>query len=143
MAYTRRHSRITQTEDLSATMRAAGRRCVVGRVLNLSERGMLVASSGFEVDEATGFELAGPGFRFAGVAKVTHRSDRAMGLRILSWQGQANRPICALIAARPRKQLESLNAGRRDARVLRRLVVFVGTQRAVERAPPRGRQPLS
>jgi hypothetical protein len=109
-------------------------------VLNLSEEGMLVASGGFEVDETAGFELAGPDFRFAGVAKVTHRNARAMGLQILSWQGQAS-PICALIAARPRKQLGSLDPGRRDPRVLRRLVVFVGTQRTVERDPPRGRQP--
>jgi hypothetical protein len=141
MADMRRYPRTTQTEDLSATLRAARHTCVVGRVLNLSEGGMLVASIGLEVDETADFELAGSGFRFAGVATVAHRNERAMALHFLSWQGQAYRSICTLIAARLRKQLGSSDAGRRDPPVLRRLVVFIGTERTVELAPRRGRHP--
>ena len=141
MAYTRRHPRTTHTEDLSATLWSARRSCVVGRVLNLSEGGMLVASRGLEVAETAGLELAGPDFRFAGVAKVAHCSDRAVGLHFLSWQGPAHRPICTLIGARLRGELVSPDAGRRDPLVLRRVVVFIGTQAPVERAPGRGRQP--
>ena len=102
---------------------------------------MLVASGDLEVGETAGFELVGPGFRFAGVATVAHRSDRAMGLRFLSWEGPAYRPVCALIAARLRRQLGYDGTGRRDPRLLRRLVVFTGTERPVEPAPAlRGRR---
>jgi hypothetical protein len=135
MAYTRRDPRTTQTEDLSATLWSARRSCVVGRVLNLSEGGMLVASRGLEVGETAGLELAAPDFRFGGVAKVAHRTDRAVGLHFMSWQGPADRPICTLIAARLLGELGSPDAGRRDPRVLRRVVVFIGTD-TVERAPP-------
>ena len=61
-----RQPRTTQTEDLSATLRSAGRTRVVGCVLNLSEGGMLVASSDLKVGETASFELAGPAFQFAG-----------------------------------------------------------------------------
>jgi hypothetical protein len=115
-------------------VRSAGRACVVGRVLNLSEGGMLVASGDREVGETACFELVGPGFRFAGLATVAYRSDRAMGLRFLSWEGPAYRSVCALIAARLRRQPGSGGAGRRDPQLLRRLVVFTGTERSVEPA---------
>jgi hypothetical protein len=138
--YTRRHPRITQTDDLSATLRSARRTCVVGPVLDLSDGGMLVALDGLEVDETAGFELAGPDFRFAGVAKVAHCRDHATGLHFLSWQGPANRPVCTLIAARLRGGPGASDAVRRDPRVLRRVVVFVGTQRTVEREPQHARQ---
>lgn len=143
MAYMRRHPRTTQTEDLSATVWSARRSCVVGRVLNLSEEGMLVVSSGFEVDETAGLEFVGPDFRFAGVAKVAHRNDRAVGLHFVSWQGPAHRPISALIAARLRGELESPNARRRDPHAVRRVVVFIGTAGTIERTPGRGRHPSS
>jgi PilZ domain len=136
MAYTRQHPRITQTEDLSATLRPAGRTCVVGRVLNLSIGGMLVASSVLELDETARFELAGSDFSFAGVAQVAHRSDQATGLHFVSWQGPANRPVRTLVTSRLRGQLGSGEVGGRD-RLLRRVVVFVG----IEREPGRGRQP--
>lgn len=135
MAYTREHPRTSQTEDLSATLWSVRRIRVVGRVLNLSHGGMLVASVGLEADETAAFELAGPDFRFAGVAKVAHRSDHATGLHFLSWQGQANRSVCTLIAARLRGRPGSRDAGRRDRGGLRRLVVFIGTERSIESAP--------
>jgi hypothetical protein len=93
---------------------------------------MLVASGDLEVGETAGFELVGPGFRFAGLATVAHRTDRAIGLRFLSWEGPAYPSVCALIAARLRRQLGSGGAGRRDSQLLRRLVVFTGTERPVE-----------
>ena len=132
MAHARRHPRTVQTEDLSATLRAARRTCVVGRVLNLSEGGMLVAGRGLKVDETASLELARPDFRFAGVAKVAHRTDQAIGLQFLSWQGPAHRPICTLIAARVRAQLGSPDAGRRDPRVLRRVVRLQAARAAIE-----------
>jgi hypothetical protein len=84
---------------------------------------MLVASGDLEVGETAGFELVGPGFRFAGLATVAHRTNRAIDLRFLSWEGPAYRSVCALIAARLRRQ--------------RRLVVFTGTERP-RRAHARG-----
>lgn len=90
---------------------------------------MLVARSDLDVGETAGFELVGPGFRFAGLATVAHHTDRAVGLRFLSWQGQAYRAVCALIAARLPRQLVSWGAGRRDPHRLRRLVVFTGIER--------------
>jgi hypothetical protein len=130
-----RQPRTTQTEDLSATLRCVGRSRTVGRVLNLSEGGMLVAGSDLKVGETASFELAGPDFQFAGLATVAHRTDRAAGLRFLSWEGPAYRPVCALIAARLRRQVAaSDHAGRRDPRVLRRVAALIATQRTVERA---------
>jgi PilZ domain len=104
MAFTRQHPRITYAQDLSARLRPAGRSCVNGRVLNLSEGGMLVDTSDLDLGGTTHFELAGPDFRFAGVAKVAHRTDEATGLRFLRWQGPANRPLHALISARLRQR---------------------------------------
>jgi hypothetical protein len=90
-----RQPRTTQTEDLSATLRSAGRARVVGRVLNLSEGGMLVASSDLKVGETASFELAGPDFQFAGLATVAHRTDRAMG-RVAELGGSGLPPyLCA------------------------------------------------
>jgi hypothetical protein len=94
-----RPPRTDQTEDLSATLRSAGRACVVGRVLDLSDGGMLVARSDLDVGDTASFELVGPGFRFAGLATVAHRTDGAVGLRFVSWEGPAYRAVCALIAA--------------------------------------------
>src|SRR5450755_1088742 len=104
MAFTRQHPRITYAQDLSARLRPTGRSCVSGRVLNLSEGGMLIATRDLDIGGTTDFELAGPDFRFAGVAKVAHRTDVATGLRFLCWQGPADRPLHALIAARLRKR---------------------------------------
>jgi hypothetical protein len=104
IAFTRQYPRIACAQDLSASLRPTGRSCASGRVLNLSEGGMLVATSDVDVGRTTNFELVGPDFRFAGLAKVTHRTDRATGLRFLRWQGPADRPVRALIAARIRQQ---------------------------------------
>ncbi len=62
---------------------------------------MLVAArSDLVMQQPAGFELAGPGFRFAGQVEIVHRTDRTTGLRFRSWQGPAGRPICALVEAR-------------------------------------------
>jgi hypothetical protein len=134
MAHTRQ-PRTTQTKDLSATLRSAGRIRVVGRVLNLSEGGMLLAGSDFDVGETATFELEGPGFQFAGLATVAHCTGKAVGLRFLSWEGPAYRPICRLIVARLRGPVASDQAGKRDPRVLRRVAALIARQRTLERAP--------
>jgi hypothetical protein len=95
----RRQPRSTQTKDLSATLRSAGHTRVIGRVLNLSEGGMLFAGSDLDVGETTSFELEGPGFRFA--------------------DPRAPRPVAALIAT-PRTA-ERVPAARRR-RALKLLV---------------------
>jgi hypothetical protein len=97
----RRPSRSTDTSDLTATLRSNGQSCGVGRVLNLCEGGMLVeSSSDLEVGEISGFELAGPGFRYVGFAAVAHRAAGAIGLRFLTWEGPVDHALGALIAAR-------------------------------------------
>ncbi len=73
----------------------------VSRVLNLCEAGMLLeSSSDLAVGEISGFELAGPGFRYVGFAAVAHRSDGVIGLRFLTWEGPVDHSIRALVAAR-------------------------------------------
>jgi hypothetical protein len=103
MAYTRRPARTTDTKDLCASLRSTGRRWVDSRVLNLSYRGMLVASSSdLEVADHASFELAGPDFCYSGLAEVAHRADAAIGLRFVRWEGPADRSVCALVDARLR-----------------------------------------
>jgi hypothetical protein len=132
--------RTTQTKDLSATLRFAGSTRVVDEVLNLSEGGMLLASSDLDVGETTHFELEGPGFQFAGLATVAHRTGQATGLRFLSWEGPAYRPLCLLIAARLRGPVTSDHAGARDPRVPRRVAALIAGQRTLDRAAAAGRR---
>jgi hypothetical protein len=109
-----RPARSTDTKDLSASL-GSDRRCdEPSRVLNLCEGGMLLeSSSDLEVAEAVGFELVGPGFRYAGVAAVAHRQDGAIGLRFLSWDGPVERPFGALVATRLRgRRLGSRDPGK-------------------------------
>jgi hypothetical protein len=114
MVYWRRYPRLTRTGDLSATLRPAGQLARFhAPVLDLSERGMLIAGGGLEVGESVGIELAGPCFRLAGRAEVVHCNGQKTGLRIVSWSGQAGRVICALIAARL-----PVTLGSRSSRVL-------------------------
>lgn len=123
--------RTTQTQDLSATLRSAWHAPFVGRVLNLSAGGMLLATSDLEVGETSHFELAGPGFQFVGLAAVVHRTGQATGLRFLNWEGPAYRPLCVLIAARLRGPVAAQSADRRDPRVPRRVVRLIATPRPV------------
>ena len=59
---------------MSASLRSDGRCGGIGRVLNLCDGGMLLEiSSDLELAETVGFELVGPGFRYAGRAAVAHR----------------------------------------------------------------------
>lgn len=98
-----RPPRTTDTKDLSASLRSNGRCWIDGRVLNLSEGGMLVSSSmGSEVAETAHFELSGSDFRYGGVAEVAHRTGGAIGLRFLSWEGPAGSCVRALVDARLR-----------------------------------------
>jgi hypothetical protein len=103
--------RTTLTPDLSATLRSAWHTPFVGRMLNLSAGGMLLADSDLEVGETTHFELAGPGLQFVDLAAVVHRTGHPTGLRFLNWEGPAYRPLCVLIAT-PRT-LEHAPAARR------------------------------
>ena len=90
----RRPARSTDTRDLSASLRSDRRCGDVGRVLNLCEGGMLLeSSSDLDVAETVGFELVGPGFRYAGLAAVAHRHDGAIGLRFLEL-GRSRRASC-------------------------------------------------
>jgi hypothetical protein len=110
----RRPARSTDTRDLSASLRSDRRCGDVGRVVNLCEGGMLVeSSSDRDVGETVGFELVGPGFRYAGLAAVAHRRDGAIGLRFLRWDGPVERPVGVLVAARLRgQQLASQDPGK-------------------------------
>jgi hypothetical protein len=100
MRTNRRHPRIRDTGDLRVTLRLTGRSPQDGDVLNLSEGGMLVGCAGLAVGERAGFDLAGPGFQYAGMVLVAHHTDATTGLRFLSWHGQAQRPVCSLIDRR-------------------------------------------
>jgi hypothetical protein len=93
MAFMRSDVRTNNTEDLSARLRAAGRRSDTVRVLNLSEGGMLIAGGELEVGEVVSFEFAGPDFRSAGLAEVAHRTDEATGLRFTRWDTATERAI--------------------------------------------------
>ncbi len=123
----RRHLRITDTRDLVASLRAADRPPERGRVLNLSLGGMLVHTSKLKVGETASFELLGPGFRYAGLAEVVHRTNGAAGLRFLRWQGHADRPLRALIESR--SNVARRKAGDHD-RLVRRIAVLIGTEPA-------------
>jgi hypothetical protein len=100
----RAHLRITETEDLSATLWTPDRRLTARPVLNLGEGGMLVADLDLDVGVLASFEIAGLYFRYAGVAAAAHNTDGATGVHFVRWQGQADRPLRALIAARTVRQ---------------------------------------
>lgn len=123
----RRHLRITDTRDLVASLRSAGRSPRSGRVINLSQGGMLVHTSHLEVGETTAFELLGPGFRYAGLAEVVHRTNGAAGLRFLGWQGHAERPLRALIESRSNVPTRTVGD---HQQLVRRIAVLIGAQRA-------------
>jgi hypothetical protein len=110
MSHTSHDPRTGDTNDLSVSMRANERPSVVGRVVNLSGGGMLVAiSSDLDLGKFAHFELSGPAFCYAGRAEVAHREDRAMGLRFVSWEGPVGRSVHALVAARLRRQQVGLH----------------------------------
>jgi hypothetical protein len=105
MSRTSHDPRTGDTKDLSVSLRANERPSVVGRVLNLSGGGMLVAiSSDLDIGRFADFELSGPAFCFAGRAEIAHREDRAMGLRFVSWDGPVGRSVHDLVVARLRRQ---------------------------------------
>jgi hypothetical protein len=100
MPFLRSHPRTLDTNDLSARVRATGCHDAARRVLDLSEGGMLVTGERLEVGAIARFELAGPDFRFVGLAKVAHSTSEAAGLRFVHWDASADRQIRGLIAAR-------------------------------------------
>jgi hypothetical protein len=124
----RQHPRISDTGDLLAKLGSIGRSPQAGSVLNLSEGGMLVAGSKLKVGQITGFELSGPNFHYAGVAEVAHLTNATTGLRFLSWQGQADRPVRSLIDERSEWRASTV-ARQRDQPVIRRVAVLVGPER--------------
>jgi len=76
--------RVADTQDLWARLPFRSR-YAADRVLNLSEGGVLVAGGELDVGEIVSFELSGfREFRFAGLAEVAHRTNRATGLRLLA-----------------------------------------------------------
>lgn len=105
MAYTPRSPRTTDTKDLWSSIESAGDAWFDGRVLNLSEGGMLVAtSSDLDVATLVGFELEGAGFCYAGHGAIAHRTNDAIGVSFWGWQDGADRPVRALIDARVGRQ---------------------------------------
>ena len=136
MRTARRHPRIS-TRDLQAHLRPGGRSPRGGRVLDLSEGGMLIAGDDLEVGEKTAFELAGTNFHYAGVAEVAHLTNGMTGLRFLSWQGPADRPVRSLIEER--SDWEPARVARQPVRpVIRRVAVLVGPQRTSPTDVPLG-----
>lgn len=131
----RRHPRIRDTRDIHATLRPTGRSPQDGGVLNLSEGGMLVGAGGLSVGECTDFELVGPSFHYAGVAEVAHLTADTTGLRFLSWQGQADRPVRSLIDQRSGWNVGEA-AKRTDGPLIRRVAVLVGPERGPRPGPP-------
>lgn len=109
----RRYPRITDTRDLLVTLRGTDRTRHTGAVLNLSREGMLIAGSKVRVGAISGFELAGPGFRYAGVGEITHHTDGASGLRVLCWHGPVERAVRDLIDRRSRPRARSAPRKRR------------------------------
>ncbi len=112
--FARRSAHTIDTHDLSVSLRSQGRCCGVGRVLDLWDGGMLVESdTNLELAQTVGFQLAGPDFRYAGLAAAAHRQDGSIGLHFVSWEGgSAGRSVRALVAARLRgDQLGARRAG--------------------------------
>jgi hypothetical protein len=137
MRTARQHPRTNDTHDLLAHVRPTGRPLQVGRVLNLSEGGMLIADGELNVGDTTNFELEGPGFHYAGVAEVAHLTTEGTGLRFLSWQGQDRRLVRSMIE---RSDWGVPKAARGpDRPMIRRVAVLVGPQRPSGHAStPRG-----
>jgi hypothetical protein len=98
-------------------------------VLNLSQGGMLIAGGDLEVGERTRFELTGPDFHYIGVAEVAHLTNGRAGLRFLSWQGEADRPVRSLIEQRSDWTVPAREP-RPDQPVIRRVAVLVGRRRS-------------
>jgi hypothetical protein len=98
-------------------------------VLNLSHGGMLVTGGDLAVGERTRFELTGPDFHYAGVAEVAHLTNGTTGLRFLSWQGEADRPVRPLIEQRS-DWVAPTAESQRDQPVIRRVAVLVGRRRS-------------
>lgn len=96
----RQHPRATDTQDLEVTVWQSRCRCIVGRVLNLSETGMLLVGDDADVGDVAAFELKGLELRFAGYAEVAHITGGAMGLHVLGWSGPARRRVQTLIMQR-------------------------------------------
>jgi hypothetical protein len=124
----RRAPRITDTRDLIVSLRPFHQAARPARVLNLSEGGMLVAGAKLEVGDATAFELKGPDFHYAGTATVAHHTNGTTGLHFLAWQGQADRPIRALITTRLRSLSQNpVISHAQHQRLIRRVAIIIGT----------------
>jgi hypothetical protein len=128
----RRHPRISDTQDLVAKLDPRGPSSHGGRVLNLSEGGMLIAGGPLALGQKADFEITGPSMHYAGVAEVAHLSSEGTGLRFLSWEGHDNRPIRSLIEQRSEWQAPA--SGSSQARTtIRRVAVLTGPKRPSKR----------
>ena len=101
---------------------------------------MLIAGGDLKVGERTRFELTGPSFHYAGVAEVAHLTTGATGLRFLSWQGHADRPVRTLVN-QGSDWTVSPPVQQREQPVIRRVAVLVGPQRAPDRDASSGLMP--
>ncbi len=86
---------------------------VATRVLDLSQRGMLLGAEELRVDEIVSLELQGPGFKFSCRARVAHGTGHATGVHFLSWEGPAGRALGALVAERLERSPVRGASGRR------------------------------
>ena len=137
MENARRFPRITDVPDVRARFGAAHDSPSGGRVLNLSEGGMLVADRSLDVGEKTGFELSGRDFHYAGVAEVVHLTSETTGLRFLSWHDHDNRPIRSLIEQRSDWHAPTGQDAKHERQVIRRVAVVTGRKRkSTPKTPP-------
>lgn len=129
MRTAREHPRFHPSFHLRAHLRPSGRAAAPGRVLDLSAGGMLVTGSDLRVGERTGFELDGPDFHYAGVAEVAHLTGGTTGLRFLSWQGEADRPVRSLLE-RQTDWMPPTGTTAANQPAIRRVAVLVGRRRS-------------
>jgi hypothetical protein len=105
MAFTRSYPRTTDTLDLSARLASPKCNHSARHVLNLSAGGMLVSGGDLPVGQTVRFELDGPHFRSAGVAKVTHHEPDATGLRFVGVDMPSESDLQEVVAGRVRDAL--------------------------------------
>jgi hypothetical protein len=116
--YIRRRRRITDTNDLIATLRRSGQPTVVAAVINLSETGLGVFARDLRIGDVLALDLSG-GFHASGIVEVSRIRSRTTGLRIIGWDGEGARRVENFLAERQ-------GDGRRGARGVALPGVYLG-----------------
>jgi hypothetical protein len=102
--------RISLEDEFSARVWSDNRTRGSLPVLNLSGRGMLLATEGPGEDGDVRFELVGGTWRFAGRGRVVRRGEHSLALNVLEWDGCTQKRVRALVRARGRAK--RLGSGR-------------------------------